>query len=296
MKRDHRACSNPIATLVRAALRSPEQAHAICCNQFCGETQVGSAITAQAKSDVAAHAAAPQADTVYGDGVISVRTGIGVWERHREGGRSRLGRACPRAKLGPDGRCLNLAGPARAVHESARPLAPAVFKTLCVRLGVSTLIGLTLDAMRRRALHSAHAKSSTSDATGQPRPQIHARRAGERDRAGHRSPGPLRVTPARLVSHADRRATARRGLPARRHLPAGLPAPRRQGGELGAVGDPAARPRGAQADRAGLRARTAPERARRLGAARRAAAAGRVGASTSSPTRRSTCRTCRRST
>jgi hypothetical protein len=43
MKRDRRASSNPIATVVSAALRFPKQAHAIGCNQFCGETQVGSA-------------------------------------------------------------------------------------------------------------------------------------------------------------------------------------------------------------------------------------------------------------
>jgi hypothetical protein len=67
MKRDRLASSNPIATMVRAALRSPEQAHAICCNQFCGETQVWSGVAAHAKLRQAAHGTA-RADTVYGDG------------------------------------------------------------------------------------------------------------------------------------------------------------------------------------------------------------------------------------
>jgi hypothetical protein len=53
-------------------------------------------------------------DTVYGDGVIAVRTGIGVWERHREGGRSRLVDACPGAKLA--GSLLPELSGGRAVH------------------------------------------------------------------------------------------------------------------------------------------------------------------------------------
>jgi hypothetical protein len=43
MKMNRRTRSDPIATVVCVVLRFPKQAHAICCNQFCGETQVGSA-------------------------------------------------------------------------------------------------------------------------------------------------------------------------------------------------------------------------------------------------------------
>jgi hypothetical protein len=32
------------------------------------------------------HTGPIKADTLYGDGGLAVRTGIGVWERHQEGG------------------------------------------------------------------------------------------------------------------------------------------------------------------------------------------------------------------
>jgi hypothetical protein len=81
---DHPAGSTSIATLVGAALRFPEQAHAICCNQFCGETQGCRLNAAQPKFRGGLRIACATLIRCTATVFLTVRTGMGAWERHRE--------------------------------------------------------------------------------------------------------------------------------------------------------------------------------------------------------------------